>query len=145
MKKIAIINGPNINFLGLRDKKIYGDQIYLDLKNDLLNYAKEKKIETYCFQSNSEGELIGYIQQCLIYEFSHIIINPASYTHTSIGLRDALDAVKLPFIEVHISDIDNREEFRKNNYLSDLLNRKLTIKGNGTKSYFDAIDYILAI
>lgn len=139
MKKIAIIHGPNLNLLGIREPEIYGYLNLKELNKQLIEHGKKHKLEIFCFQTNSEGEIVGYIQQALIYEFDAIIINPAAYTHTSIAILDALKAVKLPFIEVHLSDTNNREDFRKKSFIRG--DSEATFQGEGINSYIKAIDY----
>jgi 3-dehydroquinate dehydratase-2 len=138
MKKIAIIHGPNLNLLGCREPEIYGHLTINEINKNLTEHGQKHNLSIFCFQSNSEGELVGYIQQALIYEFDGIIINPAAYTHTSIAILDALKAVKLPFIEVHLSDIDNREDFRKKSFIRDY--SLTTFQGEGVNSYIKGID-----
>lgn len=139
MNKIAILHGPNLNLLGKRETEFYGTQTLEELNQELINFGKNLEIEIICFQTNYEGGLIGYIQQCPIYDFDAIIINPAAYTHTSIAILDALKAINLPFIEVHMSDIDKREEFRKTSYIRSLATA--VFKGDGINSYKNAIEY----
>lgn len=112
MKKIRVINGPNINFTGIREKGVYGSLSYEDIIKNILNKAKELELECECFQSNHEGEIIDYIQKCYKDGVDAIVINPGAYTHYSYAIRDALSSVSLPVIEVHMSNIHKREEFR---------------------------------
>jgi 3-dehydroquinate dehydratase-2 len=112
-----IITGPNINLLGLREPSIYGKLTLSDIEEKLKNLAQELKIEVGFFQSNHEGAIVDKIQEASK-EFSALIINPAAYTHTSIAIRDALSAVKMPTIEVHISNIHAREDFRKHSFIA---------------------------
>lgn len=137
MKKIAIINGPNLNLLGLRNPSLYGHETLTDINNELISFGKEKNIKIECFQSNYEGGIVEYIHQCLIFDYDYIIINPAAYTHTSIAILDALEAVRIPFIEVHLTDVDNRESFRKESFIRDLAED--VFKGEGIQSYKNAI------
>jgi len=109
--KIVVIQGPNLNMLGIRDQNIYGPMKLEDIHAQMKGFADQNKIDIEFFQSNLEGELVDRIQECMG-EADGIIINPAAYTHTSIAIRDALSAVKLPAIEVHLSNIHQREEFR---------------------------------
>ena len=109
--KIVVIQGPNLNMLGHRDQNIYGPMKLEDIHAQMKGYADQNKLEIEFFQSNLEGELVDRIQEC-IGDADGIIINPAAYTHTSIAIRDALSAVKLPALEVHLSNIHQREEFR---------------------------------
>ena len=115
MKKILVINGPNINMLGVREPDIYGKKTYSDLVAFILDSAKELNLEVKCFQSNHEGAIVDEIQQALG-TFDGIVINPAAYTHTSVAILDALKAVGLPAVEVHISDVTKRESFRQISY-----------------------------
>lgn len=119
MKKINIINGPNLNLLGNREKHLYGSQSLEEINLKLANLAHNFKFEIEFMQSNHEGELVDYIQK-LSGRCDYLIINAGAYTHTSLAIRDALSASGLPFIEVHLSNIDKRETFRKISYLSDL-------------------------
>lgn len=135
--KIMIINGPNLNMLGIREPNVYGNSSYLELVNYLNKMAKELNIEIKVVQSNHEGVLVDYIQSCYYEKYDAIIINPAAYTHTSIALLDALKAVSLPVVEVHLSDVDKREEFRKVSYVS--LACIASIKGKGFEGYYEAM------
>lgn len=139
MIKVLVINGPNLNMLGKREPEVYGRETLADINRLLTDYAKGKGIELDFFQSNIEGEIINRIHEA--YErYSYIIINPGAYTHTSIAIRDAFLSVKIPFIEVHLSNVYAREPFRKISYLSDVA--KGVITGFGKDSYIMAIDYI---
>lgn len=138
--KLSIINGPNLNMLGIREPAIYGTTSYQDLCQILTNYAKEKGIEVDIYQSNHEGDLVDKIQSCYG-TVDGIIINPAAYTHTSIALLDALKAVGLPAIEVHLSDVNTREDFRQISYVRQACLK--TITGQGINGYIDAIDLLL--
>ena len=137
--KLLIINGPNLNMLGIREPEIYGKQTYKDLIVKIENYCKDNNIECECYQSNHEGCLVDKIQQAYG-NFDGIVINSGAYTHTSIALLDAVKTVMLPTVEVHISDPDEREEFRKVSYIR--LACVNTIKGLGTDGYLRAIDYL---
>lgn len=137
--KILILNGPNLNMLGLREPNIYGKNTYKDLVNLLQNYANINNLDIEIFQSNHEGQLVDKIQEAYN-KFDAIIINPAAYTHTSIAILDALKAVSLPTVEVHISDISHREDFRKFSYTS--LYAEKTIYGKGFDGYIEAIEYL---
>ncbi len=119
MKKVSIINGPNLNLLGLREKEIYGERRLEDINRGLVLLGEQLNLVVSFMQSNVEGELVDHIQK-LRGNCDYLIINAGAYTHTSIAIRDALSASKLPFIEVHLSNLDKREEFRKTSYLSDL-------------------------
>ncbi len=109
--KVVVIQGPNLNMLGIREKNIYGPMKLEDIHGQMKSFAEQSKLEIEFFQSNLEGEIVDRIQEC-IGEADGIIINPAAYTHTSIAIRDALSAVQIPAIEVHLSNIHQREEFR---------------------------------
>lgn len=138
--KILVINGPNINMLGIREPQIYGNRTYSDLLEKIKAYCNSKNIEVECFQSNHEGALIDKIQEAYFEKFDGIVINPAGYTHTSVAIADALKGVDIPFVEVHISKVDEREDFRK---ISFVRNYALaTISGKGFEGYLDAIKMI---
>lgn len=137
--KILIVNGPNLNILGIREPEIYGKKTYKDLCDTINAYAIESGIEVQIFQSNHEGALVDKIQEAYG-EFDGIVINPAAYTHTSIALLDALKAVGIPAVEVHISDISAREDFRKTSFVRDACVK--TITGRGFDGYTDAIEYL---
>ncbi|MDD4838446.1 MAG: type II 3-dehydroquinate dehydratase, partial [Synergistaceae bacterium] len=113
--KILVINGPNLNMLGIREPEIYGEKTLGDLIEYVIDYCKPRDIKVEFYQSNHEGDIIDAIQEALG-KFDGIIINPAAYTHTSIAIPDAIKAVNLPAVEVHLSDITAREEFRKISY-----------------------------
>jgi 3-dehydroquinate dehydratase-2 len=115
--KIAVIQGPNLNMLGIREKSIYGAMSMTNLHNEMQKVADQLGVEIEFFQSNLEGEIVDRIQECYG-EADVIIINPAAYTHTSIAIRDAISAVGIPVIEVHISNTARREEFRQNSYIT---------------------------
>lgn len=134
--KILVINGPNINMLGIREPELYGRHTYLDLVNLVRAEADALGVEVEFFQSNSEGALIDAIQGAYG-RVDGIIINPAAYTHTSVALLDALKAVGLPAIEVHLTDPDSREPFRKVSYIRPAC--AATIKGRGISGYVDAL------
>lgn len=136
--KILVINGPNLNMLGIREPAIYGDKSFKALENFIRECAKELGIEVSLFQSNHEGEIVDIIQSAYGV-FDGIIINPAAYTHTSVAILDALKAVGIPTVEVHLSDINEREEFRRHSYVS--LVAKKTICGLGFEGYKKALEY----
>lgn len=138
--KILVINGPNINMLGIREPGVYGTKTFQDLLNLLERTATELGIEIEQFQSNHEGDLVDKIQQAYG-KADGIVINPAAYTHTSVAILDALKAVGLPAVEVHISDVDSREAFRQISYAG--LACEKTIKGQGIDGYRQAIQYLL--
>ena len=138
--KILVLNGPNINMLGIREPDIYGRETYDDLCEKIKNHAKEKGVEVKLFQSNHEGDLVDEIQAAYK-KFDGIVINPAAYTHTSVALLDTVKAVGIKTVEVHISDISSREDFRQISYI-----RKAafaTVSGLGTDGYLKAIDVLL--
>ncbi len=139
--KILVINGPNLNFLGIREPEIYGSKTYKDLCNLINEKAKKCNIDIEIVQSNYEGKIIDYIQEAYFNKVDGIVINPAGYTHTSVAILDALKAVMIPCVEVHISDVSEREEFRKHSYVS--MVAKTTIKGKGFEGYLEAIDYLI--
>lgn len=134
--KLLIINGPNINMLGIREKNVYGTQDYSALLSLIDNTCKELGIEYKHLQSNYEGDIVTEIQNAYGL-FDGIIINPAAYTHTSVAILDALKAVSIPTVEVHISDVNAREEFRRFSYVS--LYARRTIAGQGIEGYRTAI------
>lgn len=138
--KLLVINGPNLNMLGIREPGIYGKQSFKDLLDLLNNIALEYDIEIEQFQSNHEGAIVDKIQTALGI-FDGIVINPAAYTHTSVAILDALKAVCIPAVEVHISDVDSREAFRQISYAG--LACKKTIKGQGLDGYRQAVLYLI--
>ncbi len=135
--KIIVINGPNLNLLGEREKEKYGSISLEDIKKDCLNYGSEKNIEIAFFQSNIEGEIVEKIQKIRDL-YSGLIINAAAYTHTSVAILDALKILKIPIIELHITNIYNREEFRHKSLISKVA--RGIICGLGTRGYIIAID-----
>ena len=139
--KILVINGPNINMLGIREKNIYGAETYEDLKALLEKTFAEKGVEGEIYQSNHEGDLVDRIQQAYFDGTEGIVINPAAYTHTSVAILDALKAVRLPAVEVHISDVKEREDFRQISYAGKACVK--TIMGRGLKGYVDAIAFLV--
>ena len=138
--KILILNGPNINMLGIREPDVYGKNTYADLLQLLDDTAAEFGIELIQYQSNHEGDLVDKIQWAYG-KVDGIVINPAAYTHTSIAILDALKAVAIPAVEVHISDVDNREAFRQISYAGMACIK--TIKGHGLAGYREAIEYLV--
>ncbi|MDP1787878.1 type II 3-dehydroquinate dehydratase [Nitrosomonas sp.] len=140
-RNILIIHGPNLNLLGVREPEIYGGATLQDINRNLSRLAENAGIKVDFFQSNAESALIDRVQQTMGDGTDFIIINPAAYTHTSIALRDALAAVKLPFIEVHLSNIYSRESFRQKSYFSDLAIG--IISGFGAKGYELALEYAM--
>ena len=137
--KILVINGPNINMLGVREPEIYGKQTYEDLVSYIEDAFAQAGAEGEVFQSNHEGDIVDRIQQAYG-DADGIVINPAAYTHTSIAIPDALKAVAIPTVEVHLSDIDSREEYRRISFVTPVA--ELTIKGRGFEGYREAILYL---
>ena len=137
--KILVINGPNINMLGVREPEIYGSRTYEDLVSFIDAAFGEFGVEGEVFQSNHEGEIVDRIQQAYG-EADGIVINAGAYTHTSIAILDALKAVGIPAVEVHLSDTDAREDFRKVSYVS--MAAEKTIKGRGFEGYREAVEYL---
>ena len=138
--KIYVINGPSLNMLGVREPDIYGKTTYAELVSLIKEHCAMRGVEAVIYQSNHEGDLVDKIQEAYFEGAFGIVINPAAYTHTSIALLDALKAVSLPAVEVHISDVDAREEFRHVSYVRAAV--KKTICGKGVKGYLEAIDYL---
>ena len=134
--KVLILNGPNLNMLGIREPEHYGAATLQDINAMCEQLGEQLKLDVTLFQSNSEAELVEAIQSALG-EFSHLIINAAAFTHYSIAIRDALKAVSIPFVEVHLSNIDAREEFRKHSVLADIAAGR--ISGFGAESYLLAL------
>ncbi|MDY5806017.1 MAG: type II 3-dehydroquinate dehydratase [Lachnospira sp.] len=144
MEKILVINGPNINFLGIREKGIYGQDNYGTLVNMIEDKAKELGVEVEVFQNNSEGAIIDRIQKAYYEKVSGIVINPGAYTHYSIAIRDALGSIEdIPKIEVHISNVHRREEFRHNSVTVPVCNGQVV--GLGLKGYLYAMEAVLDI
>ncbi len=138
--KIFIINGANLNMLGIREPEIYGRVSYRELCAKVEEYAERGGIETVILQSNCEGELVNFVQRAYFEHADGIVINPGAYTHTSIALLDALLAVSLPSVEVHLSDPDRREDFRSVSYIRSACIG--TVKGMGPDGYLRALDLI---
>ena len=120
MGSILVLNGPNLNLLGEREQTIYGNNTLESIEQKLVKMADKNKHRVFCFQSNAEHELVERVQTAKVENFDYGIVNPAAFTHTSIALRDAFLAVKLPFVEVHLSNVHSREPFRRNSYFSDI-------------------------
>ncbi len=135
--KILVINGPNLNMLGIRQPEIYGRASYQDLLDMISKEADRLGVEVSFFQSNHEGDLVDAIQQAYFDKIDGIIINPAAYTHTSVALLDAVKAVQIPTVEVHISDPDTREDFRHVSYIRAACTG--TIRGHGLEGYLEAL------
>lgn len=139
--KILVINGPNLNMLGIREPDIYGNRTYDDLVASTREAALELGVETEFYQSNHEGDLVDKIQEAYFRKFNGIVINPGAYTHTSVAILDAVKAVMIPTVEVHISDVDSRDDFRKISYI-----RKAciaTVSGKGFDGYVEAVKILI--
>ena len=136
-KNILVINGPNMNLLGIRQPEIYGNTDYVDLENMITAEAERLGVTVSFFQSNHEGDLVDAIQQAYFDKVDGILINPGAYTHTSIALLDAVKSVGIPTVEVHISDPDAREEFRRVSYIRSACTA--TIRGHGLEGYLEAL------
>ncbi|MCQ2440713.1 MAG: type II 3-dehydroquinate dehydratase [Clostridia bacterium] len=137
--KILIINGPNLNMLGIREPDIYGKEDYNSLCKMIKDYADKKGIEVKIYQSNHEGDIVDEIQNAYR-RFDGIVINPAAYTHTSVAILDALKAVNIPTVEVHISDVTSREDYRQISFVRKICIK--TIQGHGFKGYLEALDLL---
>ncbi len=136
--KILVVNGPNINLIGIREPEIYGSESYETLISKINTYSKEKNIELECYQSNHEGNIIDKIQEAYGL-FDGIVINPAAYTHTSIAISDAIKSVGIPTVEVHISNIYEREDYRRVSYVKNACVESYS--GYGFESYIMALKY----
>ena len=141
--KILVLNGPNLNMLGIREPGIYGSSTYDDLIKMITEHCASIGVEVCCKQSNHEGDLVDYIQQAYYDKVDGIVINPGAYTHTSVALLDAFKAVSIPMVEVHISKVNEREDFRQISYVSYVA--KKTITGKGFDGYIEAIDYLAGV
>ena len=140
--KILVINGPNLNMLGVREPDIYGAATYDDLCSLIIEHALKLGVEAELYQSNHEGDLVDKIQAAYG-NTDGIVINPGAYTHTSVAILDALKAVAIPAVEVHISDVDSREEFRRISYIRSYC--RATVSGRGFKGYLDAMDILAGV
>ena len=138
--KILVINGPNLNMLGIREPGIYGSETYATLLDKISAHAKKRGVSVDFFQSNHEGALVDRIQEAFG-STDGIVINPGAYTHTSIALLDALKAVAIPAVEVHISDVSKREAFRSVSYIRDACIG--SVIGHGTDGYLEAVDMLI--
>ncbi len=138
--RILVINGPNLNMLGIREPDIYGKNTYADLCALIENYAAEKNVEVKIFQSNHEGSIVDEIQAAFG-RFDGIVINPAAYTHTSVAILDALKSVAIPAVEIHISDVSKREDFRQISYAGMACEKSFI--GLGFDGYLRGIDYLM--
>ena len=139
--KILVINGPNINMLGIREKHIYGSENYEALIELCKKTAEELGVELECYQSNHEGDLVDKIQWAYFNGVDGIVINPAAYTHTSVAILDAVKAVSIPTVEVHISKVEEREDFRQVSYIRQACCK--TITGHGIKGYAEAMEFLV--
>lgn len=139
--KLLILNGPNMNMLGVREPDVYGHESYKDLVDATKAHADSLDIETEFVQSNHEGDLVDAIQRAYFEKFDGIVINPAAYTHTSVAIADAVKAVAIPTVEVHISDVASREAFRQVSYIRAAAIK--TICGQGLKGYEQAVDFLM--
>ena len=139
--KIYVLNGPNLNMLGIREPEHYGKESYNDLCETVKSHAQKRGIEAVLFQSNHEGALVDKIQEAYFEGADGIVINPGAYTHTSIALYDAVKAVALPCVEVHISKVEEREEFRQISYIRAACVK--TVSGHGFDGYIEAIDHLI--
>ncbi len=138
--KLLVINGPNLNMLGIREPDIYGKETYASLLEKISAYAEKIGVKVDFVQSNHEGVLVDEIQKAYFDGVDGIVINPAAYTHTSVAILDALKAVSIPFVEVHISDVDAREEFRQISFVRAAA--LATVSGKGTDGYLMAMDIL---
>ncbi len=138
--KLLVLNGPNLNMLGLREPSVYGVETYADLCDKIRAHAKARGAEVELYQSNHEGDLVDRIQAAYG-DADGILINPGAYTHTSIALLDAVKAVSIPTVEVHISDVTKREAFRQVSYIRQACVK--TVMGHGTDGYLEAIDFLI--
>lgn len=139
--KIYVLNGPNLNMLGIREPEHYGKTDYKALVKLIEEHCEAKGIECVIYQSNHEGDLVDKIQEAYFEGADGIVINPGAYTHTSIALLDAVKSVMLPTVEVHISKVEEREDFRQISYIR--LAAKATVSGRGIQGYLDAIDLLI--
>ena len=137
MKKILVINGPNLNLLGKREVEIYGKTSLNDIEIETKEFAKDNDLDIEFKQSNEESEMINWIQDCMKNNYSGLLINAGAYTHTSIAIFDALKAIKVPIVEIHLSNIHKREEFRKKSFISEV--------ADGVIFGFGSYSYILAV
>lgn len=140
--KILVINGPNLNFLGIREPEIYGTKTYPQLEANIRKWAQDLSMEVEIIQSNHEGVIIDMLQQAYYEKVSGIIINPGAYTHYSYAIHDAISSIMIPTVEVHLSDINTREEFRKISVIKDVCVK--SIIGHGFIGYKEALEYFLS-
>lgn len=138
--KIYVINGPNLNMLGIREPSHYGSVTYQELVNMIKSHAENLGVEVVTYQSNHEGDLVDKIQEAYYQKADGIIINPGAYTHTSIALLDAVKSTSLPTVEIHISKLEEREDFRQVSYVRSACVK--TITGHGVNGYLESLDYL---
>ncbi len=141
--KLYILNGPNLNMLGIREPDHYGSENYESLCKKIKTHAASLGIEAVLYQSNHEGDLVDKIQEAYFEKADGIVINPGAYTHTSIALLDAVKSVSLPTVEVHISKVEEREDFRQVSYIRTAAVK--TITGRGTEGYLEGMDYLFSL
>ena len=139
--KILVLNGPSMNMLGIREPEIYGRETYDDLVNRISEYAEKLGVEVSFFQSNHEGSLVDAIQKAYFDKIEGIIFNPAAYTHTSVAIADAVRAVGIPTVEVHVSDVSSRESFRQVSFVREVCIK--TVSGMGLRGYLAAMDFLV--
>lgn len=137
----VVINGPNLNFLGIREKSVYGNDHYETLVTKIKNFAQSKNIECDVFQSNSEGAIIDRLQKCYHDQVTGIVINPGAYTHYSYAIRDAIASINIPTVEVHISNVYEREAFRHVSVTEPVCVHQIV--GHGTDGYLEGLQYLL--
>ena len=138
--RILVINGPNLNMLGIREPELYGNKSYPNLVKDIKQYAKKNNVKVDFYQSNYEGALVTRIQKAYN-KYDGIVINPGAYTHTSVAILDALKAVGIKTVEVHLTNVNEREDYRKISFVSEYAS--LVVKGEGFNGYFKAIDFLV--
>ena len=138
--RILVLNGPNLNMLGVREPELYGNKSYPDLVKDIKQYAKKNNVKVDFYQSNYEGALVTRIQKAYN-KYDGIVINPGAYTHTSVAILDALKAVGIKTAEVHLTNVNEREDYRKISFVSEYAS--LVVKGEGFNGYFKAIDFLV--
>lgn len=138
--KILVINGVNLNMLGVREKNLYGEKTYAQLVKQIKTHAKTRGVKVKCYQSNYEGDIVTTIQKALG-KYQGIVINPGAFTHTSVAILDALKSVNIPTCEVHITDVDNREDYRKISYVRECA--VCTVSGKGFNGYLQAMDFLI--
>ncbi len=142
-KNFLIINGPNINLTGFREPEVYGYRSYLDLVNIIKGYCKAKNCKVKVVQTNHEGRIIDFMQYALLKRYNGIILNAGAFTHYSYAIRDAITSIDIPVIEVHMSNIQEREDFRKISVISEVCMK--TFQGKKFQSYLDAIEFLLKL